>query len=91
MPRVARIKSKSNIYHIMIRGINQQDIFTDDEDDEKFLVILDHYRQKIELEISAYCLMGESCSFITEGRKRTSFQYYQANRSQLCLLLQLAI
>jgi len=52
MPRVARIKSKSNIYHIMIRGINQQDIFTDDEDDEKFLVILDHYRQKIELEIS---------------------------------------
>ena len=56
MPRVARIKSKSNIYHIMIRGINQQDIFTDDEDDEKFLVILDHYRQKIELEIYAYFL-----------------------------------
>ena len=32
MPRLARIKSKSKIYHIMIRGINQQNIFVDDED-----------------------------------------------------------
>jgi len=32
MPRLARIKSKSKIYHIMIRGITQQNIFVDDED-----------------------------------------------------------
>ena len=55
MPRVARIKSQSNIYHIMIRGSNQQDIFTDDE---KFLTLLYDYRQKIEWAIYAYCLMG---------------------------------
>ena len=55
MPRIARIKSQSNIYHIMIRGNNQQDIFTDDE---KFLAILYDYRQKIEWAIYAYCLMG---------------------------------
>ena len=73
MPRVARIKSKSNIYHIMIRGINQQDIFTDDEDDEKFLVILDHYRQKIELEIYAYCLMGNHVHLLLkEGKEPLS-------------------
>jgi len=40
MPREARIKSKSKIYHIMIRGINQQNIFSDAKDDEKFLAIL---------------------------------------------------
>jgi len=39
----------------MIRGNNQQDIFTDDE---KFLAILYDYRQKIEWVIYAYCLMG---------------------------------
>jgi len=50
MPRVARIKSQSNIYHIMIRGSNQQDIFTDDE---KFLTLLYDYRQKIEWVIYA--------------------------------------
>ncbi len=86
MPRVARIKSKSNIYHIMIRGINQQDIFTDDEDDEKFLVILDHYRQKIEFEIYAYCLMvnhvhlllkeGKELLSNTIKRIGTSYVYY---------------
>jgi putative transposase len=32
MPRTARKKSKSGIYHIMIRGINRQDIFEDDDD-----------------------------------------------------------
>jgi len=35
MLRVARIKSKNKIYHIIIRGINQQNIFSADEDYEK--------------------------------------------------------
>ena len=37
MPRQARKKSESGIYHIMLRGINQQQIFEDSEDFEKFL------------------------------------------------------
>ena len=32
MPRQARKKSKSGIYHIMLREINKQQIFEDDED-----------------------------------------------------------
>ena len=35
MPRKARIESKSGIYHIMLRGINRQQIFEDDEDFEE--------------------------------------------------------
>jgi len=35
MPRVARIKSKSKIYHIIIRGVNQQNIFFANENYEK--------------------------------------------------------
>jgi REP element-mobilizing transposase RayT len=31
MPRQARKKSKTGIYHIMVRGINRQTIFEDDE------------------------------------------------------------
>jgi len=41
MPGIARRKSKSKIYYVMIRGINQKSIFSDDEDNEKFLAILD--------------------------------------------------
>jgi len=70
MPRVARIKSKSKIYHIMIRGINQQNIFSVDEDDEKFIAILFKYHKKSEYEIYAYCLMGNHVHLlIKEGRE----------------------
>jgi REP element-mobilizing transposase RayT len=31
MPRAARKKSSTGIYHIVLRGINKQQIFEDDE------------------------------------------------------------
>ena len=49
MPRNPRQKSESGIYHIMLRGINQQVIFEDDEDYEKFIETLKAYK-----EISGY-------------------------------------
>ena len=32
MPRVGREQSGTGIYHVMLRGINRQDIFEDSED-----------------------------------------------------------
>ena len=40
MPRQARKKSESGIYHVMFRAVNQQQIFEDSEDFERFLQIL---------------------------------------------------
>ncbi len=37
LPRKARQKSESGIYHIIMRGINRQVIFTEDEDCHRFL------------------------------------------------------
>ncbi len=73
MPRAARRKSESNIYHVMIRGINKQNIFADDGDNEKFIDVLDKYRKKIEYEIYAYCLMGNHIHLlIKEGKEDLS-------------------
>ncbi len=73
MPRVARIKSNSKIYHIMIRGINQQNIFSVNEDNEKFMAILAKYHQKSKYEIYAYCLMNNHVHIlIKEGREALS-------------------
>ncbi len=58
MPRIMRKRSPTDIYHIMIRGINQQNIFVEDEDNEKFIDTLVEYQKEIEYEIYAYCLMG---------------------------------
>ena len=44
MPRSAREISENSTYHIMLRGINQQQIFEEAEDYIKFLEILKHYQ-----------------------------------------------
>lgn len=58
MPRAARKRSDSGIYHIIMRGTNRQSIFEDEEDNEKFLQTLGQYKQKSGYEIYGYCLMG---------------------------------
>jgi len=58
MPRRARQKSESGIYHIILRGINRQNIFEDEEDNSRFLQTLLHYKEISEYELYAYCLMG---------------------------------
>lgn len=57
MPRQARRQSASGIYHIMLRGINRQNIFEDAEDKDKFLQTLSHYKAISEYNLFAYCLM----------------------------------
>lgn len=57
MPRIARVKSQSKIYHIMIRGINKQDIFFDKQDYLKFLKEVKKTKEKYKYKIYAYCLM----------------------------------
>lgn len=57
MPRQARKKSKTGIYHIIFRGINRQILFEDDEDKEKFLDTIRQYKQKSGSIVLGYCLM----------------------------------
>ena len=58
MPRSSRVKSNTGVYHIMLRGINRQTIFEDDEDNEKFLEILGLCKTLSGFELYSYCLMG---------------------------------
>lgn len=58
VPRQARKISQSGIYHVIMRGINQQTIFEDDEDYTKFLQILSDCKAISEFKLFAYCLMS---------------------------------
>ena len=40
MPRQERLQSATGIYHVMLRGINRQDIFEDDEDHLQMIACL---------------------------------------------------
>ncbi len=57
MPRCARRKSATDVYHVMLRGINRQDIFADEEDYRKFLNVLKECKKVSDFEIYAFCLM----------------------------------
>lgn len=58
MPRISREKSRSGIYHIMLRGINRQTIFEDEKDNGRFLDTLKEYKDVSGYKLYAYCLMG---------------------------------
>lgn len=58
MPRTNRKIARSNIYHIMLRGINKQEIFHDDLDRKFFIKILKETKEKYQYCIYAYCLMN---------------------------------
>ena len=58
MPRQARKKSTSGIYHVMLRGIDRQTIFEDEEDYLYFLEAIRQCREECGFKLYAYCLMG---------------------------------
>lgn len=57
MPREARRKSTSGVYHVMLRGANRQEIFHVKEDHMMFLDILKKYKQISKFTLYAWCLM----------------------------------
>lgn len=70
MPRIARKKSASGVYHVMLRGINKQKIFYDVEDCRRFLDSLRRYKTVCGYEIFAYCLMPNHIHLlIREGKE----------------------
>lgn len=72
MPRTARIVVPDYPFHITQRGNNRQDIFSDDEDREKYLSYLDEYSKEYKLSILAYCLMTNHVHFIAVPEQEDS-------------------
>ncbi len=58
MPRIVRKISEYNLYHIVLKGNNSQQIFYDDYDYKTFLNILKDACKKYKISIVAYCLMN---------------------------------
>ena len=58
MARHARIQSATGIYHVIMRGINKQDIFESREDFERFKVCIEKVKEVSAMKIFAYCLMS---------------------------------
>ena len=77
MPRQPRKPSGTGIFHVMMRGINHQEIFCDAEDYYHFINTLDRMRAQYDDDgnpcgtnctFYAYCLMSQP----TPNRAQTS-------------------
>ena len=66
MPRTARQKSADAMFHVMSRSISEVDLFRDNEDKNKYLSILKHYKGTFEFKIYAYCLMDNHSHLIID-------------------------
>ncbi len=80
MPRQAREESGTGIFHVMMRGINHQAIFEDEEDYYQFINILDRMRVRYDDEGNlsgsdstyyAYCLMSNHFHILIREREKT--------------------
>jgi REP element-mobilizing transposase RayT/DNA-binding transcriptional ArsR family regulator len=69
MPRQARKKSESGVYHVILRGINKQVIFEDEQDNLFFLSALSRYKQTCAYQILAYCLMNNHVHLVIQTRQ----------------------
>ena len=57
MPRSSRNYSISNVYHVIFRGNDKQDLFYDKQDRYVFLKYFNYTKISFEYEIYSYCLM----------------------------------
>ena len=64
MPRHSRIKSKTNIYHVMSRGLNKQLLFDDETDYLRYLQLLNDIKKEYGIKVYAYCLMSNHVHII---------------------------
>ena len=72
-----RTSSGTGIYHVMLRGINRQDIFEEQEDYQQFLIRLQNLVDPIDdngehipsyFHVYAYCLMSNHVHLLLRER-----------------------
>ncbi|WP_188456624.1 transposase [Virgibacillus oceani] len=71
MPRKLRKKSYNGIYHVMLRGINKQIIFEDDEDRFRLLETVKRIKDNNGMEVFSYCLMDNHIHLLMKETEET--------------------
>ena len=68
MSRLARTISESGVYHILFRGVNQQNIFEEEADFNKLKEIISTVKEDLKFEIYAYCFMSNHVHIVLKEK-----------------------
>lgn len=77
MPRRARQLSTTGMYHAILKGINGQRIFEDDEDFQTMLDILAYLKRHKSFKLYAYCLMNNHIHLLIQEKEETLGKIFQ--------------
>ena len=68
MGRIARVYSKTGIYHIIFRGMNKQDIFIEPHDYRKLADTILNVKKDMGFELYAYCFMSNHVHLVIKEK-----------------------
>ena len=77
MPRTERKVSKTDIYHVILRGTNKQLIFEETKDYKKFLACVSEVKEISDFKLFAYCLMGNHVHLLIKTGKEPLSQIFK--------------
>ena len=86
MPRAARTQSKSQVYHVMLRGNNRHDIFLDTDDKSRMIDTILDKKSGGTFEVYAFCIMDNHMHIVIKEGKDYYIKVNKKNCYKLCLL-----
>lgn len=75
--RKNRIRARSGVYHCIVRGVDRQNIFYDDDDRDFFISLLTKYGEKYSMSCSAYSLLDNHAHFLYTDRENNISRFMQ--------------
>ena len=68
MPRRARKVVNGKFYHVMVQGINKENIFLDDSRKYKYYILIEKYLKEFEVDVIAYCIMSNHVHLLLHSK-----------------------
>ena len=81
MPRSRRKQSGTDVYHIVSRGNNQENIFPESKDKNYFFGIMKTQAEKFEVKIYAYCIMSNHVHILAKVEFKALSLFIQETNS----------
>lgn len=75
--RRARVKSKSGYYHLVIRGVNKQNIFYEDADRQYFKTLMKRIGRKYKIVFHSYTIMDNHVHLLIEDSVNNLSKFMQ--------------
>lgn len=78
MPRISRFLSETNVYHIVLKGLNSEQIFYDDNDYLTFLKVLKKSSNDYDAQVLAFCIMNNHIHLLMKFHENNMAQMFKS-------------